>query len=169
MPQSYAALNVHLIFSTKNRLPQIDAELQPPFSSISAEFAGQSTRHFSPAGGNAGSRHLLVSLAKSVRSPTLCGRVKTNSSKWVHESFPTQASFAWQAGYGAFSVSHSGIDKVKRYVANQAEHHLREDLPRRVFGVPPAPMTCPMTNAIYGITPKQKRLWTPQPPHRQPR
>src|SRR5258708_34358928 len=60
--------------------------------------------------------------AKSCRSPTM-RLVKTNSSKWVHETFPELGTFGWQAGYGAFSVSYSGLDSVKKYIANQAKHH----------------------------------------------
>ena len=49
--------------------------------------------------------------------------LKANSSKWVHETFPEHRSFAWQTGYGAFTVSYSNLGRVKRYLANQAEHH----------------------------------------------
>ena len=49
--------------------------------------------------------------------------VKSNSSKWVHETFADQRSFAWQAGYGAFSVSQSNLDAVTQYIADQARHH----------------------------------------------
>ncbi|MCC7316118.1 MAG: transposase, partial [Planctomycetes bacterium] len=53
--------------------------------------------------------------------------VKARSSKWVHETIPRLAAFAWQEGYSAFSVSKSQEDVVKKYIANQAEHHRRED------------------------------------------
>jgi hypothetical protein len=49
--------------------------------------------------------------------------VKAGSSRWLHETFPDLASFAWQAGCGAFAVSYSNIPDVERYIANQAEHH----------------------------------------------
>jgi hypothetical protein len=51
--------------------------------------------------------------------------LKANSSSWIHATFPGQQRFAWQSGYGAFAVSYSGLDEVKRYLANQAEHHRR--------------------------------------------
>jgi len=53
--------------------------------------------------------------------------VKARSSKWVHETFPNLGAFAWQEGYSAFSVSKSQEDAVKHYIANQAEHHKKED------------------------------------------
>jgi hypothetical protein len=51
--------------------------------------------------------------------------IKVNSSRWVHEEFPAHRSFAWQAGYGAFAVSYSHLDRVKQDIARQAEHHRR--------------------------------------------
>ena len=49
--------------------------------------------------------------------------IKCNSSGWVHDTFPVHRDFAWQSGYGAFSVSRSHRDPVKRYIETQAEHH----------------------------------------------
>jgi hypothetical protein len=51
--------------------------------------------------------------------------VKTNSSKWIHETLPEMAGFAWQNGFGAFSIGRSQVPEVKRYIDNQAEHHKR--------------------------------------------
>jgi putative transposase len=53
--------------------------------------------------------------------------VKSRSSKWVHESFPALAAFAWQEGYSVFSVSKSQEPAVKKYIADQAEHHKTEE------------------------------------------
>ena len=52
--------------------------------------------------------------------------VKARSSKWIHETFPECAAFAWQEGYSVFSVSKSEEQAVKKYIAGQAEHHKRE-------------------------------------------
>ena len=49
--------------------------------------------------------------------------LKANSSGWIHDNFPDQRTFAWQQGYGAFTVSLSQVDKVRRYIANQEAHH----------------------------------------------
>jgi hypothetical protein len=49
--------------------------------------------------------------------------LKGNSSKWIHETFPSLRQFGWQDGYGAFSVSVSGVDETVRYIQNQAVHH----------------------------------------------
>jgi hypothetical protein len=49
--------------------------------------------------------------------------LKGNSSKWLRETFPKMHSFAWQEGYGAFSVGISSVDATVAYIRNQAEHH----------------------------------------------
>ena len=51
--------------------------------------------------------------------------IKTNSSKWIHETDPDRDGFAWQTGYGAFTVSPSGVEQVRAYIANQEAHHRR--------------------------------------------
>ena len=65
--------------------------------------------------------HLLVALTPKAALSDLMRVLKTNSSRWVHEELRQQ--FAWQSGYGAFSVSHSNAEQVRLYIANQQEHH----------------------------------------------
>ena len=49
--------------------------------------------------------------------------VKKRSSKWIKTKSDTLQLFQWQTGYGAFSVSRSSVETVKKYIANQKEHH----------------------------------------------
>ena len=53
--------------------------------------------------------------------------IKSNSSRWIHEEVPRARGFAWQEGYGAFSVSKSSEADVRRYIERQKEHHRRRD------------------------------------------
>ena len=69
-----------------------------------------------------GGMHLLVGLRSSHRLDYFLRDVKADSSQWIHHE-SGRRSFAWQKGYGAFSVSPSAIEGVKRYVLNQEEHH----------------------------------------------
>jgi len=75
------------------------------------------------AGGMPDHVHLLVSLGKQKALADAVRDVKANSSRWIHETFENLRGFAWQTGYGAFAVSYSNIDDVKRYIANQKDHH----------------------------------------------
>ena len=75
------------------------------------------------AGGTADHVHLLASIHPSVSVSDMLRKVKASSSKWIHETFPEHKGFAWQEGYGAFSVSQSNVEQVRRYIEQQEEHH----------------------------------------------
>jgi REP element-mobilizing transposase RayT len=69
--------------------------------------------------------HMLVRLPSLLCVAKAVEVVKTNSSRWIHEKRVLHRTFAWQAGYAAFSVSESQSDDVSRYITNQPEHHRR--------------------------------------------
>jgi putative transposase len=122
MPHSFASLLVHVIFSTKNRLPVLSPELAgqvfPYMGGIVRHAKGYSADR-QRSGGSRSSAPATESVAELLRV------VKTNSSRWVHEQFPAQRRFGWQAGYAAFTVSNSRAKDVKDYTAAQQEHHRR--------------------------------------------
>ncbi len=74
-------------------------------------------------GGTADHVHLLLSLRTDRSLAEVMRTLKTNTSKWIHETFPTSRDFAWQSGYAAFTVSHSAVDQVTSYIADQERHH----------------------------------------------
>jgi len=67
--------------------------------------------------------HALCRLARTMPVSKLLEEVKKSSSRWIKTIDEWYRGFAWQAGYGAFSVSESQAAPVKRYIARQAEHH----------------------------------------------
>jgi putative transposase len=67
--------------------------------------------------------HLLLSIPATTSVADILRVLKTNSSRWVHEQFPELRHFAWQAGYGAFTVSGSRLNDVRNYIATQEAHH----------------------------------------------
>jgi REP element-mobilizing transposase RayT len=73
--------------------------------------------------GTADHVHMLIRIRPAQAVAEVARIVKTNSSRWAHEKWRSQ--FAWQTGYGAFSVSESNVPEVSRYIANQPEHHRR--------------------------------------------
>src|SRR5215831_19451174 len=110
MPQSFACLHYHLIFSTKNRIPSITAELQPRlYEYIGGILRAEQGRLIS-AGGMPDHVHLLLSLSREMAIAEAVRLIKSNSSKWIHETIPDQSTFAWQTGYGAFTVSYSHLE-----------------------------------------------------------
>ncbi|WP_315853339.1 IS200/IS605 family transposase [Bremerella alba] len=123
MPQSYARLYVHIIFSTRQRKRWIQREWAPRLYEY---FAGTIRRRNSDlvlAGGVEDHVHLLVSLSREACVADVVRDVKAASSSWVHENIREASLFAWQNGYSAFSVSHSALPDVKNYIANQEDHH----------------------------------------------
>src|SRR6266566_9394201 len=126
MPQSYASLHYHLIFSTKNRLPSITPDLQPRLYEYIGGILRGANSVLLAAGGMPDHVHLLVGLNKELAIAETLRTVKAGSSRWVHDTFAEQRSFAWQTGYGAFSVSYSHLGRVKAYIAGQAEHHRKQ-------------------------------------------
>jgi len=123
MGQTLTCLHYHLVFSTKNRLPQITTDLRDPLYAYLGGIIRAQRGLLLQAGGIEDHVHLLVSLPAQPSIADLLRLIKTNSSKWVHETFPHHRAFAWQSGYGAFSVSPSNDDDVRRYIASQPEHH----------------------------------------------
>ncbi len=123
MPQSFSAVYLHIVFSTKRREPFIRDELAlrlyPYFGGIVTSTKGT----LLCAGGMPDHVHLLVSMGRESTLADLLRELKANSSRWIHETFPELRSFAWQSGYAAFSVSFLRLDDVRRYIENQAEHH----------------------------------------------
>ena len=122
MCQSLARLLVHSVFSTKERRPFLRSE--EIRTEIYAYIAGILRNLQCPSiivGGAEDHIHILSSLSKNVALSELIGRIKGSSSKRLKEK--GIHGFAWQNGYGAFSVSESQVAAVTAYIANQAEHH----------------------------------------------
>jgi putative transposase len=76
-------------------------------------------------GGAADHVHLLLSLPRTVSVAKAVQLLKSGSSKWIHENFPGSKNFAWQEGYGAFSIGVSQRASTVKYIEAQAEHHKR--------------------------------------------
>jgi REP element-mobilizing transposase RayT len=125
MPHAFASLLVHVVFSTKGRAwdlsPQLAARLFPYMAGIIKERNGVPL----VINGPEDHVHLLVHVPATESIADLLRVVKTNSSRWVHEQFPEHKGFAWQAGYGAFTVSASRAAEVTDYIVAQQEHHRR--------------------------------------------
>jgi REP element-mobilizing transposase RayT len=123
MANTYSSIFYHIVFSTKNRENWIDAEIE---SRVWAYIGGIARKHNCTAiqvGGIEDHIHALI-LSPTTFSPSQIAQfLKGESSKWIHEEFPTLAKFGWQDGYGIFSVSKKLVPNVVEYIKNQREHH----------------------------------------------
>lgn len=119
MSQSLSLIVVHLIFSTKNREPLLKPEI--PIHAYLATVARNAGCDCYRVGGIADHVHIALRLSRTVTVAKLVEELKTSSSKWLKtQSIP---NFAWQSGYGAFSVGPSDLDALTRYIDSQPEHH----------------------------------------------
>jgi putative transposase len=124
MPQSLSAVYLHAVFSTKDR----HRFLREPMLRINlhAFLGGVSRRLDCPsiiAGGTDDHIHQLIRLGRTIAQADWIKEIKRTSSLWVKQREPRLCSFAWQAGYGFFSVSPSDLDAVRQYIASQEENH----------------------------------------------
>ncbi|HVZ41704.1 MAG TPA: IS200/IS605 family transposase [Candidatus Kapabacteria bacterium] len=123
MPQSCTSLFHHIIFSTKNRLPQISDDLATQLYPYVGGIIRDCDSSLIAIGGMPDHLHLLVNISKEKSVAEILRIVKANSSRWIHQTFPEQSTFAWQSGYGAFTVSPLNVTSIKRYILTQREHH----------------------------------------------
>jgi REP element-mobilizing transposase RayT len=123
MSQSWSQLYVHLIFSSKDRAPVLHPDISTRLHEYLAGIFDEINSHALQIGSAIDHLHSLFSLSKNLPLCDAVKHVKTGSSKWLKTLGPRFRSFQWQAGYGGFSVSQSEVERVTRYIANQAEHH----------------------------------------------
>ncbi len=123
MPQSFACLHYHLIFSTKGRTPFLVGDLASRLYAYVGGIIRNEKGTLVAAGGMPDHVHFLVSLSRESSVSNVLRQIKSSSSKWIHETTPELRGFAWQAGYAAFAVSYSHVETVKQYIATQADHH----------------------------------------------
>ena len=121
MPSSYTCLHYHLVWSTKDRRPIITPVVRDRLYSFIGGIIRNNGGILLSAGGVPDHVHHCCSLDKKLALSDVLRDIKSNSSGWVRETF--NVDFAWQTGYAAFSVSHSGLAAIRRYIAGQEEHH----------------------------------------------
>ena len=123
MPQSLSFLLIHVVFSTKDRAPNLDSSIRPALYAYLATVARNTDCECYRVGGVADHVHLAIRLSRTITTAKLVEELKTSSSKWLKTQSPTLEAFAWQRGYGAFSVGASDLDALRQYIDNQEEHH----------------------------------------------
>ena len=122
---SYVSNLVHFVWATANRAPLIKDAWRNRLHGYLGGVAKSKNALLVTVGSMADHVHACVSLPATVSIAQMANALKANSSRWVHENIDGGQRFRWQEGYGAFSVSKSGIADVKRYIQNQSEHHRR--------------------------------------------
>ena len=122
---SYSRVWLHSVWATLERRPLLSKPVAAKVSAYLTEYASEKEIYMKINYVNRDHVHVLVDLPTRLAIDELMQLLKGSSSHWVNENNLLPCKFAWGRGYGAFSVSHSGINKVARYIAAQEEHHLK--------------------------------------------
>lgn len=123
MAHTYTSLLTHVIFSTKNRVPSLEADIREEVEKYICGVAknlGITTIAINSVEDHA---HMLIKVPAAMAVAEAVGKLKANSSRFIHDEWANRSRFDWQEGYGAFSVSRSGVDALVRYIEGQEEHH----------------------------------------------
>jgi putative transposase len=124
MPQSLAQLYTHIVFSTKNRAAFLQERALR--DETHAYLGGVCHNLHSPAlavGGVEDHVHILCRLSRTCAVAVLIREMKRESSKWIKTRRADMRAFAWQTGYGAFSISPAHTAALIEYIRKQEEHH----------------------------------------------
>lgn len=123
MANTYTSLHYHVVFSTRNREPLIPKDVRDRIWAFLGGIARENKMKALCIGGLEDRIHLLIMAPPAMALSKMVQLLKGGSSKWIHETFPAMRRFAWQDGYGAFTVSKSQIPEVIQYIQGQDEHH----------------------------------------------
>lgn len=124
MSHSLTKIWLHLIFGTKDRLPLINQSFEKQlYNHIRTLLENDFDCKVDLINGTADHIHILLLLNQNYSIAEIVKNIKGNSSHWINQNKFLKTKFAWQTGYGAFSVSESMIGEVRKYISNQKEHH----------------------------------------------
>ena len=123
MANTFSCLNIHCVFSTKERVPVLNPDIRERLWPYIGGIAKQNGMIPKCIGGVSDHVHLLVTLPTTFAVAKAVQLIKAGSSAWIHQTFPNLRNFAWPQGYGAFSVGISQVQETVHYIEQQLEHH----------------------------------------------
>jgi|SRR6185437_5696877 len=126
MPHTFSSLLFHCVFATKDRRPMIVPDLQARLWAYIGGIAREHGMKALAVGGTEDHLHVLLSLPANLDMARAMRVIKSGSSRWMHET-AGQPEFAWQEGYGAFSIGRSQVAATVAYINGQREHHRKRD------------------------------------------
>src|SRR5438105_10757937 len=127
MPSAYTQNFYHAVFSTKHRANLINPELEQRLYPFIGGIVRDLRCTLLAINGMPDHVHLLIRYRADLSHSDMLQQIKGRSSKWINETFPQFGHFAWQEGYGGFTVSKSVVPNVGAYIARQKEHHKRQN------------------------------------------
>jgi REP element-mobilizing transposase RayT len=135
MARTYTKLFYHLVFSTKHREPMIAHSFERELYNYIAGIVRNIDGSCLETNGMPDHVHILAMLPPKSAVSDAVRTIKSNSSKWLHETKSELTSFGWQDGFSAFSVSKSQVDPVRQYIRDQKSHHRGRDYRTELIGL----------------------------------
>jgi putative transposase len=130
--KSYSSLWVHLIWTTKDRLPLLHKNFRVSLFRYMKQRAQQKEMIVDMINGIEDHVHCLVRLKTTQSISQIVKQLKGSSSRWISSKNMIEIPFSWQRGYGAISVSPSEIDTVRQYIIHQENHHAKWNLDQEI-------------------------------------
>ncbi|MBL7047193.1 MAG: IS200/IS605 family transposase [Candidatus Marinimicrobia bacterium] len=124
--QTYHKIWMHFVWSTKKRERIIIKELTQKLIFHFKEYGEENSIYVDTVNGEMEHIHLLTGLKPTQAPSDIANLIKGESSHWINSNNFIRGKFSWQRGFSVFSVSESQVDKVRRYVRNQEEHHRKK-------------------------------------------
>lgn len=126
MPNTFSQIYIHIVFAVRNRNALINQSWEDKLYKYLTGTVQKSGQKMLRINGIPNHIHFLMGIKPDCRISDLVREIKKSSSSYIKEQKLTKFNFQWQTGYGAFSVSHSQLDKVISYIVNQKEHHKKK-------------------------------------------
>lgn len=123
MSQSLADVILHFVFSTKGRNPWIQSDVEEELYQYISGVCRNLDSPVIKINGVEDHIHVLLQLGKTIPISKLISEMKSSSSRWIKTKGDRYRDFAWQGGYGGFSVSRPNLEGAKKYLSSQKEHH----------------------------------------------
>jgi putative transposase len=149
MPRSLALVVINVIFSTKDRMSSLRETVRPDLFAYLATVARNAGCECYRVGGVDDHVHLAIRLGKEQTIAKVVEQLKSSSSKWMKTQGPGLTRFAWQLGYGAFSVGPADLDALLRYIDGQEAHHRQQSFQEEF---------CAFLRK-YGLDAEDEHLW----------
>lgn len=126
MANTYTQIYLHLVFAVQNRISLIHHEWKDELCKYITGIVQNNGHKLIAINGTSNHLHTAVGYKPHQPIPDLLQDIKGCSSKWINDMKFVIGKFNWQQGYGAFSFSHSHIDRIVKYINNQEQHHKRK-------------------------------------------
>jgi REP element-mobilizing transposase RayT len=126
MANTYTKIYLHIVFAVQNRISIIQPEWKDELYKYITGIIKNNGHKLIAINGMADHLHIAIGYKPHQLIPDLLQDIKGNSSTWINKKRFVRGKFNWQAGYGAFSFSHSHLDAVVKYINNQEKHHKKK-------------------------------------------